>query len=604
MPAADDSQQTGSDEVLISGPTTDPRLPILNGSFLSTYDPRRATPRVRLPRSSDDAARPEPGASPSVGEQSIILEISPRMDTPGARPELILDESNLLPFSFLRKGDQIGRAVVKIERGDGAAGTAFLIAPEIILTNHHVLPDVATASKARAFANYERDPSPDPAGRPAEVPLDPDTLFVTNPELDFTFCAVSGLSYLGTVPLERNSFSILPSEYVNIIQHPGGRPKEVALQDSQVVKVDNVVVHYCCDTEPGSSGSPVFNNQWRLVAMHHASVATESPHGRSVAGARCGAGYLNEGVRLSAIALWLDTIEASAPPMRSQCGRLRRLFRDLDYQVGFFGALGHKAAGRTAAELVIDSYLTSNGDLDIGFWNLGALSGRLRDHHADLGWALAGLGLDLWCLTGVSDEEVRGLCQHLDASFQLDYKFLIRPAVGDRLGPALLVRRSSTSNIEWLPPSDPDDTMPRALVQAPLIAIGPQARRLVLAFAPRDRRPPGFDLADAALRDRRGCNQADVLLIGDGLRARDLKSLARVGTGLRVALGNDGGLAFIPGPAGRPGPMFVSPNLDLTLAAESELVVTYDRPWPEALDRLGVPLPIATRLILASTGEP
>src|SRR6185369_4641513 len=30
--------------------------------------------------------------------------------------------------------------------------------------------------------------------------------------------------------------------------------------------------HYEGDTEPGSSGSPVFNDQWELVALHHSGV--------------------------------------------------------------------------------------------------------------------------------------------------------------------------------------------------------------------------------------------------------------------------------------------------------------------------------------------
>ncbi len=93
----------------------------------------------------------------------------------------------------------------------------------------------------------------------------------------------------------------MTSEYVNIIQHPRGRPKEVALQDNQVVKVDNVVVQYSCDTEPGSSGSPVFNNQWQLVALHHASVVADGRHGRRSPGSPANARFLNEGIRLSAM---------------------------------------------------------------------------------------------------------------------------------------------------------------------------------------------------------------------------------------------------------------------------------------------------------------
>jgi V8-like Glu-specific endopeptidase len=50
-------------------------------------------------------------------------------------------------------------------------------------------------------------------------------------------------------------------------------------------------VEYEVDTEPGSSGSPVFNNQWELVALH----------------SRAGTGQFNRGVAITAI---LDDLPA------------------------------------------------------------------------------------------------------------------------------------------------------------------------------------------------------------------------------------------------------------------------------------------------------
>lgn len=43
------------------------------------------------------------------------------------------------------------------------------------------------------------------------------------------------------------------------------------MQDNQVVNVGDPYVHYRTPTDPGSSGSPVFNQKWELVALHHAS---------------------------------------------------------------------------------------------------------------------------------------------------------------------------------------------------------------------------------------------------------------------------------------------------------------------------------------------
>jgi V8-like Glu-specific endopeptidase len=56
------------------------------------------------------------------------------------------------------------------------------------------------------------------------------------------------------------------------------------------------LLHYRSPTEPGSSGSPVFNDQWELIALHHAG-GTDLPrlnnHGGTYAA--------NEGITLPAI---------------------------------------------------------------------------------------------------------------------------------------------------------------------------------------------------------------------------------------------------------------------------------------------------------------
>ena len=343
----------------------------LNGTFLRRYDAPAGLPGGTFYQSS-----------PSVEMSSENLE-------------LILDaSSSLLPFHFLRTGDRLGRAVVKLLRSDGSSGTGFLVAPGILLTNHHVLPDAITAASAITLANYEAAPPGASLGRPASVPLDPDTLFVTNAELDFTFCAVTGLDFLGSIALDRNSLNIGPSETVNIIQHPRGRPKEVAIKDNHVIKADSVVVHYVCSTEPGSSGSPVFNNQWEPVALHHASVVSDGPDARPVGGhdstlyppvlgtlGEPSTRYLNEGIRISAIALWLETAEANLPPLRDQTAKLRAIFGGIDPQVGFFGALGRKSHGQAAPEVVIDSYRGDTDDIDLAFWKHPRPRTRLPDRH-------------------------------------------------------------------------------------------------------------------------------------------------------------------------------------------------------------------------------
>ena len=59
-------------------------------------------------------------------------------------------------------------------------------------------------------------------------------------------------------------------ESVNIIQHPRGRQKEIVISDNKVQSIYKNFIEYTTDADFGSSGSPVFNNRWQLVALHHA----------------------------------------------------------------------------------------------------------------------------------------------------------------------------------------------------------------------------------------------------------------------------------------------------------------------------------------------
>ena len=65
-----------------------------------------------------------------------------------------------------------------------------------------------------------------------------------------------------------------------IIQHPSGERKQLALRENQVVDVLDNFLHYRTDTSPGSSGSPVFNDQWEIVALHHSGVPKKDAQGR------------------------------------------------------------------------------------------------------------------------------------------------------------------------------------------------------------------------------------------------------------------------------------------------------------------------------------
>ena len=59
------------------------------------------------------------------------------------------------------------------------------------------------------------------------------------------------------------------SDRIYIIGHPAGRPLSYSLQDNIVLGCRSPRLHYRTPTEPGSSGSPLFDDAWRLVGIHH-----------------------------------------------------------------------------------------------------------------------------------------------------------------------------------------------------------------------------------------------------------------------------------------------------------------------------------------------
>lgn len=62
-----------------------------------------------------------------------------------------------------------------------------------------------------------------------------------------------------------------PAQKVYVIGHPSGGTLQISFQDNLLIDHDKIAkIHYRTPTEGGSSGSPVFNQQWDLIGLHHA----------------------------------------------------------------------------------------------------------------------------------------------------------------------------------------------------------------------------------------------------------------------------------------------------------------------------------------------
>jgi V8-like Glu-specific endopeptidase len=195
--------------------------------------------------------------------------------------EKIIGESTLRPISFLQQGLQVARSVAYIGVRTSQqrwSGTGFLVAPNLLLTNNHVLPSSDLLSGTIFRFNYEENFQGE-AQTSDEYRPKSNGVFHTNQALDYTLVEVAGEpgKKWGWLQLSRLSTEIRRDSRVNIIQHPQGQAKQISLQNNLVQYVGGNVVQYVTSTLQGSSGSPVFNDAWEVVALHHAGGNISEP---------------------------------------------------------------------------------------------------------------------------------------------------------------------------------------------------------------------------------------------------------------------------------------------------------------------------------------
>jgi endonuclease G, mitochondrial len=238
--------------------------------------------------------------------------------------ERIISGNELQPINYLEIGTDRARAVGRIAIRD-ASGTqsgwasGFLIGPRLLLTNHHVFGQKTDAlnSEVQFSAELAVD------GRtktPSVFRCMPDELFFANEALDFAVVAINQTPLSGTEPLSSfghlslvgRTGKVVDGEWLTIVQHPNGELKQLCIRENQLIKRTEDVLWYSTDTLGGSSGSPVFNNAWEVVALHHSGVpetrngriqtidgrdfdANDDPDGASIKW------IANEGIRVSRI---------------------------------------------------------------------------------------------------------------------------------------------------------------------------------------------------------------------------------------------------------------------------------------------------------------
>jgi hypothetical protein len=220
---------------------------------------------------------------------------------------LVRPHLGFLEFGLWREQSlRIEERVCRVEVGGRGIGTAFLVGPDALLTNYHVLEPLLDGTIAATAVGFRFDfrllrtglrsqgtlvdlHATDwllDASKPSasESASDPDAMLPTAEELDYALVRLSrsfgaeplrpgveGSSTRGWIEMPSAAPALGLGTPILIVQHPLGNPVALAIDTSgvQTINANGTRVRYSTNTEEGSSGSPCFDLTWGLVALHH-----------------------------------------------------------------------------------------------------------------------------------------------------------------------------------------------------------------------------------------------------------------------------------------------------------------------------------------------
>jgi hypothetical protein len=248
------------------------------------------------------------GLSPGLSVQESGHALPGAQTVSDGLEKTIKDRLPAFDFAVFRENMALVETrVCRVELGGNAAGTGFLVGPESVLTNYHVLKSVLTGAAPAAKvacrfdykvladdsrvegvmvglhpADWKIDSSPNSAAEDTNHPENPPP---TPDELDYALVRLarkigdesaapkSGDSgpRRGWLVVPKVAPAFVPKMPLMIAQHPDGKPLKLAVDTESVIGVNatQTRVRYATNTEAGSSGSPVFDLNWNLVALHH-----------------------------------------------------------------------------------------------------------------------------------------------------------------------------------------------------------------------------------------------------------------------------------------------------------------------------------------------
>lgn len=239
-------------------------------------------------------------AGAAAGDESLR-----RLKDVGDQLERRFSDEQYRSINWLREALTACRAVCRIETRLGSGiGTGFLLdgatvgaglPDRVLLTNAHVIPDTVEPVDG-CYVTFRGN---DGGGAGVRYPIR--RVLWTSPvrDLDATVLelAESPDASIEPLRLRRAEPSGLAGRRAYVIGYPRGvQDVCFSLHDTRVLDMDDRVAHYRSPTEEGSSGSPVFDDEWQVFALHH-----RGGHNLLRLNGQAGTYEANEGIRLDRI---------------------------------------------------------------------------------------------------------------------------------------------------------------------------------------------------------------------------------------------------------------------------------------------------------------
>lgn len=225
-----------------------------------------------------------------------------------ANERLIGANNEILSIETLETGLLRAAAVGKIVTSRNShLGTGSVVAPNIVLTNRHVTgPEGAVKHYKFKINDVNRENSFYNDAPEYVCRFRPDLFYAASGETELDFCFVAiepmaddGLSIaektrllgqIRPIRLKRDEGKILEKQAVNLIHHPKRERKSISMHNARMEFLrnrkdgeeffDDNFCYHSADTLKGSSGAPLFNIYWDMVALHQRGLPAQNEHGK------------------------------------------------------------------------------------------------------------------------------------------------------------------------------------------------------------------------------------------------------------------------------------------------------------------------------------